>query len=134
MKIVILDGHTLNPGDLSWEPVQKLGDTRIFPRTAPNEIADRISGAEIVLTNKAPLSRDIIAGAKELRYIGVTATGYNIVDVEAARERDIVVTNVPAYGTHSWAEHTVALRAAHVLTNGLHSERRKQCRVDSHNA
>jgi glycerate dehydrogenase len=122
MKIVILDGHTLNPGDLSWEPVQKLGDTRIFPRTAPNEIADRISGAEIVLTNKAPLSRDIIAGAKELRYIGVTATGYNIVDVEAARERDIVVTNVPAYGTHSVAQHTFALLFELASSTGLHAE------------
>ncbi|MFO7258901.1 MAG: D-2-hydroxyacid dehydrogenase [Bacteroidota bacterium] len=122
MRIVILDGHTLNPGDLSWEPVERLGDTHIFPRTAPQEVAERISGAEIVLTNKVPLNRDIIATAKALRYIGVTATGYNIVDVDAARERGIVVTNVPAYGTHSVAQHTFALLFELASSTGLHAE------------
>lgn len=122
MRIVILDGHTLNPGDLSWGPVEKLGDTRIFARTAPEEVAERISNAEIVLTNKVPLSRDVINGAKALRYIGVTATGYNIVDVEAARERNVVVTNVPAYGTYSVAQHTFALLFELASSTGLHAE------------
>ncbi|MDV3307485.1 MAG: D-2-hydroxyacid dehydrogenase [Cyclobacteriaceae bacterium] len=122
MRIVILDGHTLNPGDLSWGPVEKLGDTSIFPRTSPGEVAERISNAEIVLTNKVPLSREVIGGAQTLRYIGVTATGYNIVDVDAARERDIVVTNVPAYGTHSVAQHTFALLFELANSTGLHDE------------
>jgi glycerate dehydrogenase len=122
MRIVILDGHTLNPGDLSWEPVEKLGDTRIFARTAPGEVAERITGADIVLTNKVPLNRDVIAAPKALRYIGVTATGYNIVDVEAARERNIVVTNVPAYGTHSVAQHTFALLLELASATGIHAE------------
>ncbi len=126
MKIVILDGHTLNPGDLSWEPVEKLGDTRIFARSTPEEVAERISDAEIVLTNKAPLNREVIAGSKALRYIGVTATGYNIVDVEAAREQNIVVTNVPAYGTHAVAQHTFALLFELASNVGLHAESVRQ--------
>lgn len=121
MTIVILDGNTLNPGDLSWEPVERLGDTRIFARTAPGEVAPRISQADVVLTNKVPLGRDVIEGAESLRYIGVTATGYNIVDVDAARKRNIVVTNVPAYGTSSVAQHTFALLLELVSATGLHS-------------
>lgn len=122
MRIVILDGHTLNPGDLSWAPVEKLGDTRIFARTAPGDVANRIADADVVLTNKVPLSRDVIRGAKSLQYIGVTATGYNIVDVDAARERNIVVTNVPAYGTSSVAQHTFALLFELASATGLHAE------------
>lgn len=122
MRIVILDGHTLNPGDLSWAPVEKLGETSIFARTTPDEVPERISGADVVLTNKVPLTRDTIRAAMSLRYIGVTATGYNIVDVDAARELNIVVTNVPAYGTHSVAQHTFSLLFELASSTGLHAE------------
>lgn len=102
--IVILDGYALNPGDLSWDRLQELGDCTIFERTTPEEVAERIADAEIVLTNKGLVSRDVIASATRLRYVGVMATGYNVVDTEAAAKRDIVVTNVPTYGTASVAQ------------------------------
>jgi glycerate dehydrogenase len=102
--ILVLDAHCLNPGDLSWQPLQDLGACTIYERTAPNQLAERIGDADIVLTNKVPLARDSIAGHPRLKYIGVTATGYNIVDVQAARELGIVVTNVPTYGTFSVAQ------------------------------
>lgn len=120
-KIIILDGYTLNPGDLSWGMVENLGEVTIYDRTNPDQITKRISDADVVLTNKVPLSRDVIMHSPALKYIGVTATGYNIVDVKAAKERKITVTNVPAYGTESVAQHTFALLlelAAHV---GLHA-------------
>jgi glycerate dehydrogenase len=120
-RIVILDGYTLNPGDLSWKEIEKLGEVTIYDRTAPDEIIKRIADAEIVITNKAPLSGEAIMRSTSLKYIGVTATGYNIVDVKAAREKKITVTNVPAYGTESVAQHTFALLlelASHV---GLHA-------------
>jgi glycerate dehydrogenase len=104
MQIVVLDGFTLNPGDLSWEALSALGDCMIHDRTAPEEVLLRARDAGAVLTNKTPLSRDTIAALPRLRYIGVLATGYNIVDVDAARERRIPVTNVPAYGTMSVAQ------------------------------
>jgi glycerate dehydrogenase len=109
MKIVVLDGHTLNPGDLSWDPLRKLGQCEIYERSSPEEIVSRSASADIVLTNKVPLNRAYMAGVPDLKYIGVTATGYNIVDVTAARERKIVVTNVPTYGTKSVAQMTFAL-------------------------
>src|SRR5689334_15155879 len=99
MKIVVLDGFTLNPGDLSWENLNTLGDCEIYERTAPGEVIARSRGAQILLTNKTLITRDHIEALQELRYIGVTATGTNIVDLVAARQRNIVVTNVPAYGT-----------------------------------
>lgn len=120
-KIIIVDGYTLNPGDLSWRMVENLGEVTIYDRTDPDQLLKRISEAEVVLTNKVPLSREVIMHSPSLKYIGVTATGYNIVDVKAAKERKIVVTNVPAYGTESVAQHTFALLlelAAHV---GLHA-------------
>lgn len=107
--IVILDGYTLNPGDLDWTPVEKLGKVIQYDRTAPDQILKRIADAEIILTNKVTISREVITHAHVLKYIGVTATGYNIVDVKAANERNVVVTNVPAYGTESVAQHTFAL-------------------------
>jgi glycerate dehydrogenase len=109
MKIVVLDGHTLNPGDLSWDPLRKLGLCEIHERSSPDEIVPRSASAEIVLTNKVPLNRAYMAAVPTLKYVGVTATGYNIVDVTAARERNIVVTNVPTYGTKSVAQMTFAL-------------------------
>lgn len=108
-QIVVLDGHTLNPGDLSWEALHALGDCQVFDRTAPDSVVQRAQQAEIVLTNKTVLSREILAQLPMLRYIGVLATGYNVVDVIAARQRGIPVTNVPTYGTRSVAQMTFAL-------------------------
>jgi glycerate dehydrogenase len=104
MQIVVLDGFTLNPGDLTWEALSASGTCMIHDRTAREDILPRARDAEALLTNKTPLSRDTIAALPRLRYIGVLATGYDIVDVEAARERGIPVTNVPAYSTMSVAQ------------------------------
>ncbi len=109
MKIVVLDGHTLNPGDLSWDELESLGDCAIYDRTPPQEVVARAQEAQAVLTNKAVLDRDAIERLSDLEYIGVLATGYNVVDVAAASERKIVVTNVPTYGTHSVAQMVFAL-------------------------
>lgn len=109
MKIVVLDGHALNPGDLDWAPLRTLGDASVFPRTAPAEIMSRAIGAEILLTNKTPLDAACIAACPALRYIGVLATGHNVVDGAAARRRGIPVTNVPGYGTQAVAQHVFAL-------------------------
>ena len=103
-KIVVLDGFTLNPGDLDWEPLRTLGNCTIHERTPPAEIMPRAKDARIVLTNKVVLSRDVIDALPRLQYIGVLATGYNVVDAAAARDRSIPVTNIPAYGTQSVAQ------------------------------
>ncbi|MGB2819967.1 MAG: D-2-hydroxyacid dehydrogenase, partial [Phycisphaerae bacterium] len=104
MKIVVLDGYTLNPGDLSWASLESLGDCEVHDRSLPEEVVPRAAGAEIVVVNKIDMSREVIGRLAGLRYIGVTATGHNIVDVAAAGERDIIVTNVPTYGTRSVAQ------------------------------
>ncbi len=104
MKIVVLDGYTLNPGDLSWEGISVLGELTVYDRTSPAEVFKRAAGAEVLITNKVVLDREGISRLPELRYIGVLATGYNVVDLEAAREAGIVVTNIPAYSTASVAQ------------------------------
>ncbi len=104
MKIVVLDGHTLNPGDLSWEELEALGECEIHERTPADETVRRSQNAEMILTNKTILDAAIIAQLPRLKYIGVLATGYNVVDVEAAAQRGIPVTNVPEYGTGSVAQ------------------------------
>lgn len=109
MKIVVLDGHTLNPGDLSWDELRALGECEIHPRTPPELVAARAAGAEVVLTNKVALDAATLAALPELRYIGVLATGYNVVDAAAARARGVTVTNVPGYSTKSVAQLTFAL-------------------------
>ena len=109
MKIVVLDGYTLNPGDLSWDGLSALGELKVYERTAPEEIEKRAGAAEAVLTNKTPLNRETIRHLTGLKYIGVLATGFNVVNVEAARKRGVVVTNVPGYGTASVAQHVFAL-------------------------
>ena len=109
MNIVVLDGYTLNPGDLSWDALRELGSCEIYDRSAPDEIVPRSTSAEIVLTNKVKLNGEYMSSVPILKYIGVTATGYNIVDVAAARERKVIVTNVPTYGTQSVAQMTFAL-------------------------
>lgn len=123
MNIVVLDGHTLNPGDLSWDELRALASCDIYDRTAPDELHARAKYADILITNKAPLRREQIAGLPKLKYIGVTATGYNVVDGEAARERGIVVTNVPTYGTRSVAQMTFALLLELTQHVGHHSRR-----------
>lgn len=118
MKIVYLDAYTLNPGDLSWEKLESLGNLTIHERTPLDEVVDRIANAEIVLTNKVPFPRETLTALPKLKYIGVTATGYNIIDVAAARQRGVVVTNVPGYASKSVAQSVfshllnLALRAA----------------------
>jgi glycerate dehydrogenase len=104
MKIVLLDAHTANPGDLSWAPLEAIAPCAIYPRTPLTETVARCHEAEIVITNKAPLTREILTALPGLRYIGVTATGYNIVDTVAARELGITVTNVPGYSTPAVAQ------------------------------
>ncbi|HYG39265.1 MAG TPA: D-2-hydroxyacid dehydrogenase [Cytophagales bacterium] len=122
MKIVILDGYTLNPGDLSWDELKKIGNLVIYDRTLPDQVIERAKGAEIILTNKAIVNRDSIQGLPELKYIGVMATGYNVVNIETAKQHKILVTNAPSYSTASTAQHTFALILE--LTNrvGLHAE------------
>ena len=104
MHIVILDGYAANPGDLSWEEMKQLGNCVIYDRTSPTEVLERSRGAEILLTNKTVLNADTINALPNLRYIGVLATGFNIVDTEAAKARGVIVTNIPAYSTDSVAQ------------------------------
>ena len=104
MRIIILDGHTVNPGDLSWEPLQEFADVKVYERTAEEDIITRCKGAEMVLTNKVVLDAHILNMLPRLQYIGVLATGYNVVDIEVASRQNIVVTNIPAYSTESVAQ------------------------------
>jgi len=104
MKIVVLDGFALNPGDLSWRELENLGECLIFDRTRPDKVFDRIKDAEAIITNKVAIDKHLIINLPKLKYIGVTATGYNVVDVQAANEQQIVVTNIPAYSTDSVAQ------------------------------
>ena len=108
MKIVVLDGYGANPGDLSWEPFRQLGELVVYPRTAPNELIGRAKDAEIVLTNKVVLDAQVLQELKLLKYVGVLATGYNVVDIQAAKRLGIVVTNIPSYSTDSVAQMTFA--------------------------
>ena len=112
MKIVILDGYSANPGDLSWQPLEAIGELTVYDRTKPEETILRAKDADIILTNKVLVKRPEIEQLPKLRYIGVLATGYNVVDVEAAREHGIIVTNVPAYSTESVAQ----MVFSHLLT------------------
>lgn len=109
MKITVLDGYCLNPGDLNWDALAQFGDLEVFDRTPEGEAATRAAGSEIVLTNKTPLRAETLGRLPELKYIGVLATGYNVVDVAAAKRRGIVVTNIPIYGTASVAQFVFAL-------------------------
>lgn len=109
MKITVLDGYTLNPGDISWSEIEKLGELVVYDRTPENEIIERSKGSEIVFTNKTPLGEEVFSKLPELKYVGVLATGYNVVDIEAAKKRGIIVTNIPTYGTKSVAQMTFAL-------------------------
>lgn len=122
MKIVVLDGQTLNPGDNPWTEVEKQGEFVLYSKTQPSEILDRAAGADILLTNKTPLTKETLDKLPDLKFIAVLATGYNVVDVEAARERDIPVSNVPIYGTDSVAQMTFALLLELCHHVGLHNK------------
>lgn len=111
MKIVILDGYAANPGDLSWDKIETLGECTIYDRTPTEKVIERASEAEVILVNKVVITADHIAALPSLKYIGVMATGYNIVDIKAAKERGVVVTNIPAYSTASVAQ----MVFAHIL-------------------
>lgn len=109
MKIVVLDGYTLNPGDLSWDRLKQFGEVTIYDRTPSDKILERIGDAEIVYTNKTPLSKETLKKIPNTKFIGVLATGYNVVDVDAAKDLGITVTNIPTYGTDAVAQFAMAL-------------------------
>lgn len=108
-KIVVLDGYSLNPGDLSWERLKKLGSVEIYDRTQDEKIEERVGDCEIVITNKTPITRELLEKKPCIKYVGVLATGYNVVDIEAARDKGVVVTNIPSYGTQAVAQYVFAL-------------------------
>ncbi len=140
MKIAILDGYCLNPGDLHWDQIQQFADTEIYERTTKDQVIERSQGAEILLTNKTGITAEMMDQLPELKYIGVLATGYNVVDTEAAKERGILVTNIPAYSTASVAQmvfahilqitNQVALHAK-AVRNGKWSNSKDFCFWDS---
>jgi glycerate dehydrogenase len=132
MKIVVLDGATLNPGDLSWASLESMGQLKVYERTLPDQIVPRAQHAEVVLTNKTPLNRETIRHLTALNYIGVLATGYNVVNVEAARKRGVVVTNVPGYATAAVAQHTFALLLELATQPGHHAHTVRQGRWSKH--
>ena len=121
MKIVILDAYTSNPGDLSWDKFEALGDFTAYDYTAPEQTAERMADADAVITNKTVITREAIEEAKNLKYIGVLATGFNIVDVECAKEKNIPVCNVPTYSTAAVAQLTFALITEIYNQTGVHS-------------
>ena len=122
MKIVILDGYTENPGDLSWEGLARLGDLTVYDRTASEDVIKRIGDAEVVFTNKTPITRAVLDACPSIRFISVLATGYNCVDYAYAREKGIPVTNIPAYGTDSVGQFAIALLLEICHHIGHHSD------------
>jgi glycerate dehydrogenase len=122
MKIVVLDGHTLNPGDISWDGLKALGDVVIYDRTSPDQLMERAKDIDILLTNKTPINGKTIEQLPNLKYIGVLATGYNIIDIDAAQKHGVVVTNVPGYGTPSVVQLTFALLLELTLRVQRHSD------------
>ncbi|OEH85098.1 glycerate dehydrogenase [Desulfuribacillus stibiiarsenatis] len=125
MKLVVLDGYTLNPGDLSWDGLQNFGDLTVYDRTPVNsqeEIVERAADAEIIFTNKTPLTKETLEMLPKVKYIGVLATGYNVVNIQAAKDLGIVVANVPSYGNASVAQMTIALLLEMCHHVGHHSD------------
>jgi glycerate dehydrogenase len=119
--ICILDGHTTNPGDLSWEPLRGLGELEIYERTPLEAVIERAQGAEVLVTNKTPIDAEILSALSEVRFVSVLATGYDVVDLEAANRRGIPVSNVPEYSTNSVAEHVFGLMLELVRGVGEHA-------------
>jgi len=126
MKIVVLDGYAVNPGDLSWDKISELGNLEIYDRTPENKILARAEGADILLTNKTPLGRKTIESLPDLKYIGILATGYNVVDIETAAENNVIVTNAPDYSTNAVAQFTLALILEASLHIGEHNRAVKE--------
>lgn len=122
MKIVVLDGCAANSGDISWESLEKYGELTVYDRTEYEDVVSRIGDAELVTTNKTVIDRRVIESCPNLRYVGVLATGYNVVDLDAAKEHGIVVTNVPAYSTEAVAQFTFALLLELANHVGVHSD------------
>lgn len=125
MKIVVLDGYTLNPGDIGWDDMKALGECKIYDRTSltdVEEVIGRIGDAEVVFTNKTPLPRAVFEACKHLKFVGVLATGYNVIDIEAAREKGIPVSNIPTYGTAAVGQFAIALLLELCHHIGHHSE------------
>jgi glycerate dehydrogenase len=126
MRIVVLDGFTLNPGDMEWRALEALGDLTVYARTPADQVMSRLAGAAVALTNKTPLQAEVIGALPELRFIGVLATGYNVVDLAAARARGIPVSNVPAYSTRSVQQMTFALLLELTQKCGAHDRAVKE--------
>ena len=122
MKIVILDGSAANPGDISWAPIEKFGDLTVYDVTSPDQLVERAKGADICITNKTAFTEEVIAQLPDLKYIGVLATGFNVIDLPACTKRSITVTNVPEYSTFATAQMTVALLLELTNNTGLHSD------------
>ena len=121
-KIVVLDGYTLNPGDISWDALKPLGEVTIYDRSKPEEVVERIGDADVILTNKTLITEAVLEACPSVRYVGCLSTGYNVVDLKAADARGIVVTNIPAYGTEAVAQHTMALLLEIASRVGMHAD------------
>ena len=119
MKIVIVDGHTLNPGDLSWDALKEIGEVTVYGNTPSDLLEERVIDAEVILSNKVVIPNELLLRLNKLKYVGVTATGVNVIDLEQASKQDVTVTNVPGYGTHSVAQHVFALILN--FTNNVHA-------------
>ena len=126
MKLVVLDGYTENPGDLDWRGMEALGDLTVYARTDHSQVKERMQDADAVIINKVPMTRELMQESKQLRYIGVLATGYDVVDIEAARDLHIAVTNVPGYGTDTVAQYAIALLLEVTSRIGHHAKRVKE--------
>lgn len=122
MKIVVLDGYTLNPGDITWEGMEALGEVTVYDRTKEEDIVSRIGDAEVVYTNKTPLTKETFDACPNIKFVGILATGYNIVDVEAAKEKGIPVSNIPTYGTAAVSQYAMALLLELCHHIGEHSD------------
>ena len=125
MKIVVLDGYTLNPGDLDWKGLESLGECKVYDRTSLTDVGEtiqRVGDAEVVYTNKTPMPKEVFDKCPNIKFVGVLATGYNVVDVEAAREKGIIVTNIPTYGTAAVGQFAIALLLEICHHIGHHSE------------
>ena len=126
MKIVVLDGYTENPGDLSWGDLERLGEVTVYDRTPPELVVERIGDAEAILVNKVAVTEEVLRQCGNIRYIGVLATGYNVIDTAAASARGIVVCNIPSYGTDAVGQYTIALLLEICHHIGHHAEAVKQ--------
>ncbi|WP_407399223.1 D-2-hydroxyacid dehydrogenase [Treponema sp.] len=122
MKITILDGNALNPGDLSWAPVEKFGDLTVYPRTAQEDVVSRIGDSDVILLNKINITEEVLSKCPNLKYIGVQATGYNVIDLEACRKHNVTVTNVPSYSRAGVAQMVFAYITEFASRPALHNE------------